>query len=349
MHRMLHVARVPRVGDVRTPGGPPTGGACRIALREGIAMRDPDLVVRAQRAAAELERAWDRWRTLHGLGTDPLPPVSSYVGYSLEEPWGQPRVVFGIDAREAEHLAALLDRHEFAGPIYAAVASRPGTLAGEEANGRAADGNSGRVRVPTQAQAGAVQRETVQRETVQREMTTEPAPPEALLTPLEPPGQRDNGQPAPRPAADAVAETPAADVGVPEADSEVPTALDGESSGGGQPGPVAFRPRHEPAADQDEGQEPDPLLDEPRPPADADQATATWTRAGRVPGGHALPRQKRAGAAKPSSGKQEAKDRAGLDAMAAELASWAAGELPGQASHRCAPGPIGWQDRHSLG
>jgi len=38
---------------------------------------------------------------MHGLGTEPLPPVSSYVGYSLQEPWGQPRVVFGIDAGEA--------------------------------------------------------------------------------------------------------------------------------------------------------------------------------------------------------------------------------------------------------
>ena len=64
MNGTLHVACVPRFGDVRTPGGPPTGGACRIAMREGIAMRDPDLVVRAQRAAAELERAWDRWRDL---------------------------------------------------------------------------------------------------------------------------------------------------------------------------------------------------------------------------------------------------------------------------------------------
>jgi len=307
-------------------------------------MRDPDLVVRAQRAAAELERAWDRWRTMHGLGTDPLPPVSSYVGYSLEEPWGQPRVVFGIDAREAEHLAALLDRHDFAGPIYAAVASRPGTQAGEEANGRPPDGSSGRVRVPTQAQAGAAQRDTVQREKV-----TEPAQQEALLTPPEPPGQRDNAEPAPGPAAGAATETPAAGAGVPEADSEVPAADDGESSGGGQPGLVAFRPWHEPPAHQDDGQEPDPLRDEPGPQARADQATATWTRAGRVLGGHALPRQKRAGAAKPSSGKQEAKDRAGLDAMTAELATRTAGELPGQVTHRSAPGPIGWQDRHSLG
>src|SRR6266536_6173538 len=72
-------------------------------------MRDPDLVLRAQQAAAVLERAWDHWRSLHGLGAGTLPPVSSYVGYSLEEPWGQPRVVFGIAAEEAEQLAALLD------------------------------------------------------------------------------------------------------------------------------------------------------------------------------------------------------------------------------------------------
>jgi hypothetical protein len=79
-------------------------------------LRDPDLVVRAQRAATALERAWDRWRTLHGLSAEPMPPASSYVGYSLAEPWGQPRVVFGVAAEDAEQLAALLDRHECAGP-----------------------------------------------------------------------------------------------------------------------------------------------------------------------------------------------------------------------------------------
>ncbi len=61
-------------------------------------MRDPDLVHRAERAAAALEEAWIRWRARHGLSTGQLPPVSSYVGYSVEEPWGQPRVVFGIEA-----------------------------------------------------------------------------------------------------------------------------------------------------------------------------------------------------------------------------------------------------------
>ena len=88
-------------------------------------MRDPDLVQRAERAATALERAWIHWRTMHGLGSDPLPPVSSYVGYSLEEPWGQPRVVFGVGAEEAERLAALLDGHDCVGPIHAEVRGRP--------------------------------------------------------------------------------------------------------------------------------------------------------------------------------------------------------------------------------
>jgi hypothetical protein len=75
-------------------------------------MRDPDLVQRAEQAATALEQAWMRWRARHGLGTGPLPPVSSYVGYSVEEPWGQPRVVLGVEAAEAERLAAILDGHE---------------------------------------------------------------------------------------------------------------------------------------------------------------------------------------------------------------------------------------------
>jgi len=71
-------------------------------------MPDPRLVSRAQRAATMLERAWERWRAEQGLTAEPLPPVSSYVGYSTEEPWGRPRVVFGVDAEDAERLATLL-------------------------------------------------------------------------------------------------------------------------------------------------------------------------------------------------------------------------------------------------
>ena len=79
-------------------------------------MPDPEMVARAHRAAAMLEKAWDRWRTANGMATEPMPPISSYVGYSIEEPWGRPRVVFGVDAREAEHLAALLDNYDTGEP-----------------------------------------------------------------------------------------------------------------------------------------------------------------------------------------------------------------------------------------
>jgi hypothetical protein len=48
---------------------------------------------------------------LHGLAVAPGQPV---VGYSLKEPWGEPRVVIGIDADEAEYLAEFLDRDECA-------------------------------------------------------------------------------------------------------------------------------------------------------------------------------------------------------------------------------------------
>src|ERR1035438_2172733 len=81
---------------------------------EGRTMRDPELVARAQHAATRLETAWEQWRALHGLAAAPGQPVVSYVGYSLKEPWGEPRVVIGIDADEAEYLAEFLDRDECA-------------------------------------------------------------------------------------------------------------------------------------------------------------------------------------------------------------------------------------------
>jgi hypothetical protein len=102
-------------------------------------MPDPRLVSRAQRAATMLERAWERWRSAHGLAAEPLPPVSSYVGYSIEEPWGRPRVVFGVAAEDAERLAALLqdslDRGDEAdddGPWPAARGGVPSGPAGTE-------------------------------------------------------------------------------------------------------------------------------------------------------------------------------------------------------------------------
>jgi hypothetical protein len=52
----------------------------------------------------------EQWRAWHGLAVAPGQPVVSYVGYSLNEPWGEPRVVIGFDADEAEYLAEFLDR-----------------------------------------------------------------------------------------------------------------------------------------------------------------------------------------------------------------------------------------------
>jgi len=278
-------------------------------------MRDSDLAVRAQQAAAELERAWDRWRTMHGLGTDPLPPVSSYVGYSLEEPWGQPRVVFGIDAREAEQLAALLDRHDCAGPVYAAVASMART--GDATDARAADADrhpgSGRVRVPTQAAPGAVP----------RPKPPESAQPDPLLGPLEPSAPRDGGpresvprdsgpresvprDSGPRDQDDLGPRAATADAREPSAHHEVSAPREDQGPEEAQPGLAAFRPQHEPAGYSGEGQDPDPFPDEPEQTAEPSRSAAGWTRAGRVPGGHALPRQKRAGgAAKGASSTQE--------------------------------------------
>jgi hypothetical protein len=65
---------------------------------------------RAQRAAAELERAWYRWHSGRGPHSGPMLTVTSYVGYSLTEPVGEPRVVLGVTASDAELLADLLEQ-----------------------------------------------------------------------------------------------------------------------------------------------------------------------------------------------------------------------------------------------
>lgn len=281
-------------------------------------MRDPELMLRAQRAATELERAWDRWRTMHGLGADPLPPVSSYVGYSLEEPWGQPRVVFGIAAGEAEHLAALLDRHDCAGPVYAAMTSQG---ARQEASTGARDGGRG-VHVPSQAPAGPAA----------RDLPAGQGPQGRRPDPLDP-------------------RTPVGRLGMAEPDPVAgPDVLDDEPEGPdeGQPGLVAFRPRREPAPSHGEVDEATEIADAAAEAAEAGRSSGGWSR--RLPGGHSLPRQKRAGgAAKGASSKQEGKDRADLADLSAELAGWAAGELPGEASHRRVPRPPSRPDRPYLG
>lgn len=110
-------------------------------------MPDPEMVSRAHRAATRLERAWDRWRSASAPGGRPVSPVSSYVGYSIEEPWGRPRVVVGVDADEADRLAALLDRQ---GPRQGGLDGDPGegpnVLARIPPQARGAEGMAGERR-----------------------------------------------------------------------------------------------------------------------------------------------------------------------------------------------------------
>jgi hypothetical protein len=117
-------------------------------------MPDPRLVSRAQRAATMLERAWERWRSAHGMAAEPLPPVSSYVGYSIEEPWGRPRVVFGVAAEDAERLAAFLqdslDRVDEAGEAAPWPGARGGVPSGPAAAERGNLLEDVRGRIPVQ-------------------------------------------------------------------------------------------------------------------------------------------------------------------------------------------------------
>ena len=96
-------------------------------------MHDPELVARAERAARRLESAWEHWRAQHGLTAAPRQPIISYVGYSLTEPWGEPRVVIGIDADEAEYLAEFLDLEESA--QQAQIPLQQAALAGPQESG----------------------------------------------------------------------------------------------------------------------------------------------------------------------------------------------------------------------
>jgi hypothetical protein len=264
-------------------------------------MRDPDLIGRAQRAATELERAYDRWRTVHGLSREPMPAVSSYVGYSLEEPWGQPRVVFGIEAREAEQLAALLDRHECNGPVYAGLAAMPGARPEQGQELIPASGDRGRVVVPTQAQPTmaereAAWREATWREAVPREQELEQPQPYDLL---EPAGPEPVEPSAPGPAEPAQAGS--------DEETDPPEALAAD----GQPGLAAFEPQADPASYADEnGQEdqgepnqaePGQAADQSGEQPDGGQSPAAWPRSGRGRG-HVLPRQRRG--ARGGAGKQ---------------------------------------------
>jgi hypothetical protein len=235
-----------------------------------------------------LERAWDRWRAAHGLAAEPLPPVSSYVGYSIEEPWGRPRVVFGVDAADAEKLATLLQ--DCAAPQQAVDEARsriPAQGRAAEVNGARAQGSS------VQQAAGPVNGfHPVETEALPEDPSAPDRIPEGAITDfaVQSDGTRDPAAPAPTAA------------GVPASTSDEDLEdLDGLAT------PDSDSDQQERSADIDDepvDDEPGQDVGDPQSAGDADDLSDA---------GHGV-----------------------ADTMAAELAGWAAGELPGQASARLA-------------
>ena len=365
-------------------------------------MRDPELVARAGYAAARLEQAWERWRALHGLGGS-ADPLASYVGYSLKEPMGQPRVVIGVDAAEAEFFADFLESHDCSGSgADSGLAADVGALTGagltagdsRPANGAMHSPGSGPMHPPVSGPmhppvgsplhpqgsgpmhppvSGPMHPPVSGPQRVLANGAPRPAEPAALSGPLG-----TGAAPAPGPLSNGPGTAPAA-FGAGAADGEVARG----SGPAGTPasrnlGPGAAPSRRDvPSAPMvrlldgtDPGTRPD-LLSAPigaeHPADDLSSGAAPVTRvfpaitADRpgnpgapaapqsaapqslgAPGSYAehsdyLRRTGRLGPAEypapgePVSGPQEAPD-----AMAAELAGWASGELPGQASEQLA-------------
>jgi hypothetical protein len=309
-------------------------------------MPDPGLVSRAQRAATMLERAWDRWRAAHGLAAEPLPPVSSYVGYSIEEPWGRPRVVFGVDAADAEKLATLLqdcaappqpamDEARPRIPAQGRTADLNGTLEHSGAtaghgtatlehsgataghgtatlgHGGAALGDSGTPRSAGSAKATQpVEAEAPPADQADADGVQEGGGTTDLAVHSDA-GEDGAGE-------SAVPDGTAADA--PEGSPENPDLPVGQEGAVGQEGPVG----QEGAGGQDGPATPDSSgSDQQEPSAAAD---------GQDPGQPAA--RKMQGASDTGDARNAA--RGVTDTMVAELAGWAAGELPGQASARLA-------------
>jgi hypothetical protein len=314
-------------------------------------MRDPELVARAGYAAARLEQAWERWRALHGLGGS-ADPLASYVGYSLKEPMGQPRVVIGVDAAEAEFFADFLESHDCSGlGADSGLAADVGALTGAGLTA----GDPRPVNGAMHSQASGPMR-----------------PP--VSGPMHPPvsgPQRVLANGAPRPSGPAAVSGP---LGAGPADGAVGRGSGPEANPASRnTGPGAAPSRRDVPSEPmgrlrdetDPGTRPD-LLSAPvgaeHPADEPSSAPASVTRVfpaitADLPGNHGAPAAPQSPAApnsyaehsaylrraghqgpaeypapgEPMSGPQEAPD-----AMAAELAGWASGELPGQASEQLA-------------
>jgi hypothetical protein len=277
-------------------------------------MPDPRLVSRAQRAATMLERAWDRWRAAHGLAAEPLPPVSSYVGYSIEEPWGRPRVVFGVDAADAEKLATLLQ--DCAAPPQQAMDEARARI---PAQGRNADLNG-----TCEQHSGATLEHSGA--TLEHSGTERSAGPAKGAHPVEAEAHPDDQADA-----DGVQEGGTTDLAV-HSDG---AGEDGAGESAAPDGTAADAPEGSPEnLDLPVGQD-DPVgQDGPATPdgSGSDQQELPAAADSQDPGESAVRKMQDA------SGTGDARNAGHgvTDTMVAELAGWAAGELPGQASARLA-------------
>jgi hypothetical protein len=351
-------------------------------------MRDPELVARAGYAAARLEQAWERWRALHGLGGS-ADPLASYVGYSLKEPMGQPRVVIGVDAAEAEFFADFLESHDCSGlGADSGLAADVGALTGagltagdpRPVNGAMHSQASGPMHPPVSGPmhppVGGPMHPPVG-SPLHPQGSGPMRPP--VSGPMHPPvsgPQRVLANGAPRPSGPAAVSGPlgTGPLGAGPADGVVgrgsgPAANPASRNTGPGAAPsrrdVPSEPMVRPPDGTDPGTRPD-LLSAPvgaeHPADEPSSAPAPDTRVFPAitadlpgnPGAPAAPlspvapnsyaehsdylrRTGRLGPAEypapgePMSGPQEAQD-----AMAAELAGWASGELPGQASEQLA-------------
>ena len=262
-------------------------------------MRDPELVSRAQGAAARLESAWERWRTRQGLGGPCAQPVASYVGYAPEEPGGRPRVVFGVDAVEAEQLAALLDADVRTGAVMGQRAGLPGQHADKQRTDARHPG--GPVGEPPEAAQTMTQVISVP----------------VMVPPAAEPGTA---------AGQGVAGANGAGV-------RTTTVPGGSGRATGSPGESAALARQEPepacvvAGDEQAVQTVVPVA-VPAGLAEGAAGTAGLAEGTAGPAGLAE------GAAGPAAvpGRPAACRAAATSSMAAELAGWAASELPGHAS-----------------
>jgi hypothetical protein len=268
-----------------------------------------------------LERAWDRWRAAHGLAAEPLPPVSSYVGYSIEEPWGRPRVVFGVDAADAERLATLLQ--DCAAPPQQAMDEARARI---PAQGRTADLNGTREQhsgATLEHSSAALAHSDA---TLEHSGTERSAGPAKGAHPVEAEAHPDDQADA-----DGVQEGGTTDLAVHSDDA----GEDGAGESAAPDGTAADAPEGSPEnLDLPVGQD-DPVgQDGPAAPdgSGSDQQELPAAADSQDPGESAVRKMQDA------SGTGDARNAGHgvTDTMVAELAGWAAGELPGQASARLA-------------